>query len=170
MSFNIKRHIHTSVISWCWVLGHCWVDTPHIYIFEGDWVLSKLFAPHCHDHAECSKCGNRTASLKRFSWIIFTTNELVALILFLDSQNDSEMFFTWKTFPAGQMLYNKKCAAGQTYQTKCAAGRIFWIRPVRYSVLCSKWFIFHKSQLRIFFFWLSEYWINSLIINELIHW
>jgi len=38
-----------------WVLGHCWVDTPHIYIFEVDSVLSKLFAPHCHGHAEWFK-------------------------------------------------------------------------------------------------------------------
>ena len=36
-------------------------------IFARVTILSKLFAPHCHDHAECSKCGNRTASLKRFS-------------------------------------------------------------------------------------------------------
>jgi len=38
-----------------WVLGHCWVDTPHIHTFEGDSVLSKLFAPYCHGHAEWPK-------------------------------------------------------------------------------------------------------------------
>jgi len=29
-----------------WFLGHCWLDTTHIHIFEGDSVLSKFFAPH----------------------------------------------------------------------------------------------------------------------------
>jgi len=35
--------------------GHCWVDTTHVHIFEGDSTLSKFFAPHCHDHADWHK-------------------------------------------------------------------------------------------------------------------
>jgi len=47
------------------VLGHCSVDTPHIHTFEGDSILSKLFALHRHSHAEWLKYVNRSTSLRR---------------------------------------------------------------------------------------------------------
>jgi len=38
-----------------WVLYHCWVDIPHMHIFEGDSVLSNLFAPRWYDSLSPAK-------------------------------------------------------------------------------------------------------------------
>jgi len=48
---------------------HCWVDTPHLHTIEGDSVLSKLFLPAVMVTPSDSNYVNRSASLKRFSWL-----------------------------------------------------------------------------------------------------
>jgi len=90
-----------------WMLGNCWVDTPHVHTVEGDSVLSKLFAPHCHDHASKSNYVNRSVSLKCFSWNIFSTNELV----------DRIKNFKWNAYQndPGEDFWLKTCAEGQTF-------------------------------------------------------
>ena len=100
---------------------------------------------------------------------IFTTNELADNIRNLKSnafQNDQNIFYGWlkrknllkKKHALQTRFFNEeKCAAGKSDQIKCAAGQIFdWILMVSLSYVESVWFIFNKSQLRIFVLW----WIN----------
>jgi len=80
------------------VLGHCWVDTPHIHIFESDSVYLKCLLPTVTVTPSDSNHVNRSASLKRFSWIIFTIDKLVDRIRIfrsIASQNDWEEDFWW---------------------------------------------------------------------------
>jgi len=69
-SHALSRVLLNKVI---WVLGHCWVDTQYIYIFEGASCLLSTVTVTLSD----SNHVNRSASFIHLSWIIFITNELV---------------------------------------------------------------------------------------------
>jgi len=65
-SHAIWRVLSNKVI---WVLGHCWVDTPHINIFEGDSVLSKFVVcspPSRSRLPRLGLCQRKRFSQKRF--------------------------------------------------------------------------------------------------------
>jgi len=70
---------------------------------------------------------NRSASLKRFSGIVFTINELVDRISnfkFNASQNDQTEDFYANPPPQARYFTMKTCTASQIFnQTECAAGR-----------------------------------------------
>jgi len=52
--FTAFSHVLWRVLSnkAIWVLGHCWIGTPHIHTFEGDSVLIQVVCFHCHNQAE----------------------------------------------------------------------------------------------------------------------
>jgi len=93
-----------------WAFCHCWVDTPHIHIFEGDSVYTSCLLPTATVMPSDSNYVNRSASFKSFCWIIFTVNKLVDRIRNFKSnasQNNQEEDLWWKTCAAGYIFHGK---------------------------------------------------------------